>query len=540
MGAPDGSRIDDGLALHDRRAAALRAVLQVAGEAPPLRLDTHVSTVLITPGLAFKLKRPVRLPFVDLTDLAARRRLCIEEVRLNRRLAPSLYLGVVSIVGPVERPALGEAWAVDDGAPEPRWPPGAELAVRMRAFAQAGLWSNRVPAGEVSQDEARALGATIGAFHRDRAARRPGSPFGTAAAFRARSLANFDALLASLDGSGRERLARLRRDAERRHARLAALRDARDRDGFVRDGHGDLHLGNVTTVDGVAVPFDCLEFDEALRIGDVADEVAFATMDLRHAGRPDLGAALLDGWLHETGDFDAVALLDEGEAYRAAVRAKVAALDAARDAACGGAARRDAYLHTAESTGTRAVPVLVAMHGLSGSGKSRVSAVLAAGIDAVRLRSDVERKRERGLGPLSRAGMHGAMYAPAARDAVYARLAALARGLLGCGRSVVVDASFLDRDRREAFAALAAEAGTGFVVVDVRAPEAVLRERLAARAAAGADASDADLAVLDAQLRAYRAPGEDEGARTLRWDATAEPSREAIEAAWRAHRGRRT
>ena len=540
MGSPDASRIDDALALHERRTAALRTALATPGEALPLRLDTHVSTVLVTARLAFKLKRPVRLPFVDLTDPAVRRRLCIVEVGLNRRLAPSLYLGVVPIVGPVDRPGLGEAWAVDDGTPEPAWPPGAELAVRMRAFDQAGLWSNRVPAGEVGQDEARALGAAIGAFHRDRAARKPSSPIGTSAAFRARSLDNFDTLATLLEGARREPLAGLRREAEARHARHSGLRDARNRDGFVRDGHGDLHLGNVTTIDGAAVPFDCLEFDEALRIGDVADEVAFATMDLRHAGRPDLGAALLDGWLQETGDFDAVALLDEGEAYRAAVRAKVAALDAARDAACDGVARCDAYLRTSGAAGVRAPPVLVAMHGLSGSGKSAVSAVLAAEIDAVRLRSDVERKREQGLDATSRAGAHGAMYAPSARDAVYGRLATLARRLLGWGRSVVVDASFLDRARRDAFAALAAEAGVRFVVVDVRAPDAVLRARIAARAAAGADASDADLAVLDAQLRAYRPPGDDEAARTLRWDATAEPSRAAIEAAWRAHRSDRT
>lgn len=540
MGAPDAARTDEPLAQHERRVAALRIALEVPGEARPLRLDTHVSSVLVTGRLAFKLKRPVRLPFVDLTDLTVRRRLCIEEVRLNRRLAPSLYLGVVPIVGPVDRPVPGEAWAVDDGTPEPEWPPEAELAVRMRAFEQSGLWSHRVPAGAVGRDEARALGATIGAFHRDRAARRPASPIGSAAAFRARSIANFDTLAAMLDASGRERLAGLRRDAEARHARLAGLRDARDRDGFVRDGHGDLHLGNVTTVDGVAVPFDCLEFDEALRVGDVADEVAFATMDLRHAGRPDLGAALLDGWLQETGDFEAVALLDEGEAYRAAVRAKVAAFDAARDAAGGGAARRDAYLHTAGTAGSRARPVLVAMHGLSGSGKSLVSAVLAAGIEAVRLRSDVERKRAQRLEVTSRAGAHGAMYAPSARDAVYARLATLARRLLGWGRSVVVDASFLDREHRDAFAALAADARAGFVVVDVRAPHDVLRARVAARTAAGADASDADLAVLEGQLRGYRPPGDDEAARTLRWDGTVTPSREAIEAAWRAHRSDRT
>ncbi len=526
------ARLDDALALHERRTAALAAALAAPGQACVLRLDTHVSTVLVAAPLAYKLKRPVALPFVDLTDPARRRELCVDEVRLNRRLAPSLYLGVVPILGPPDRAEPGAAWAVDDGSSPPGWAPGTELAVLMRAFDQAALWSHRVPAGLVSQDEARALGATLGAFHRDRAVRVRSSPHGSAQAFRARALDNLETLSALTGAAHRDLLARLRRDVAARHARLAALRDLRDRDGFVRDGHGDLHLANVVTIDGVPVPFDCLEFDAALRIGDVADEVAFATMDLRHAGRTDLAAALLDGWLQETGDVDAVALLDEGEAYRAAVRAKVAALDAARDPSGAGAPRCAGYLRTAADTGRRAPPVLVAMHGLSGSGKSVVSAVLAAVIDAVRLRSDVERKRD--------GGRDGALYAPAAREAVYARLAMLSRRLLGWGRSVVVDASFLEGARRRAFAALAADAGADFVVVDVRAPEPVLRARIAARAAAGVDPSDADLAVLDAQLRAYRPPGDDEAARTLRWDATAAPTPGAVAAAWGAHRAGRT
>jgi predicted kinase len=180
--------------------------------------------------------------------------------------------------------------------------------------------------------------------------------------------------------------------------------------------------------------------------------------------------------------------------------------------------------------------VLVVMHGLSGSGKSVVSAALAAGIGAVRLRSDVERKRLHRLVLASRAGAHGAMYAPAARDAVYERLGTLARRLLALDCPVVVDAAFLDAAQRRRFVALAAEAGVDFVMVELVAPESVLRARIGARAAASIDASDADLAVLDAQLAAYRPPGDEERACALRWDATAQPSVDAIVAAWRAHR----
>ncbi|MFN8839249.1 MAG: hypothetical protein ACK5XG_10790, partial [Burkholderiales bacterium] len=237
MPPTDRARSDDALALHERRAVALLEALAAPGDVPPLRLDTHVSTVLVAAGLAYKLKRPVALPFVDLSALAVRRALCVGEVRLNRRLAPSLYLGVVPIEGPSDQPRPGPAWAVDDGTPEPAWAPGVELAVLMRRFEQSALWSHRVPAGLVSLDEARVLGATLGAFHRDRAARVPSSPHGTAAAFHARALDNLETLAALRGVAERDRLARLRRDTDARHARLAALRDARARDGFVRAGH---------------------------------------------------------------------------------------------------------------------------------------------------------------------------------------------------------------------------------------------------------------------------------------------------------------
>jgi aminoglycoside phosphotransferase family enzyme/predicted kinase len=526
---------DDALARHERRAAALSEVLAAPEGAAPLRIDTHVSTVLVARTRAFKLKRPVRLPFVDLTDAAERRALCRDEVRLNRRLAAALYLGVVAVLGPPERPVLGPLRDPGDAALDEGPEAGAELAVVMHAFEQRALWSRRVPAGEVDAAEARALGAAIGEFHRDRAPPRPGSPHGSAAAFATRVRENFASLRAQVGAAHGALIDRLERDAAARHDRLAALRDARNRLGFVREGHGDLHLANVATIDGAAVPFDCLEFDEGLRTADVADELAFPTMDLQHAGRPDLAHALLDGWLEATGDFEALALLDDGCAYRATVRAKVAALDAAAHPAGDGLARCAAYLRTADAFGARPPPVLVATHGLSGSGKSVVSAVLAAEIGAARLRTDLERKRAAGLAPESRDAAHGPLYGPGARDSVYARIADLAAGLLALGWPVVVDATCLARAQRRRLAEVAAAAGVPFVLLDLQAPEAVLRERIAARAAAGRDPSDADLAVLDAQLRAREPLDADERSIALAWDATREPTREAVAGAWRAH-----
>jgi predicted kinase len=262
-------------------------------------------------------------------------------------------------------------------------------------------------------------------------------------------------------------------------------------------------------------------------------------MDLAHAHRPDLAHALLDGWLEATGDFDAVALLDDERAYRAMVRAKVAALRAAQDpdaavsqasrVACAG------YLALAASFAQRPAALLVITHGLSGSGKSVLSAALAAELGAVRLRSDVERKRARGLASQDRSGAHGALYAPAARDAVYALLAERAAQLLAAGWPVVVDAAFLSRAQRRRFADLAAAVGVRFVIADLQAPDAVLRSRLAVRAARGTDASDADLAVLDVQLRTHEPLDDGERARAFAWQATDAPNRERVAGAWQGY-----
>ena len=521
---------------HERRVRALRAALALEEGAEPLRIDTHISTVLITPTRAVKLKRPVSLGFVDLTDAGRRRALCAIEVELNRRLAPDLYLGLAPIIEGPDGVRLGDM--LPEHEPQASGDAGPELAVVMRAFDQASLWSNLVPAGGVGLDDARALGHTIGEFHRDRARRCPDSPYGSAARFRRQVLDNLDTLRGLPAAPGESaRLDAIDAAARSRHARLAPLRDARNHDGFVRDGHGDLHLANIVTIAHRAVPFDCLEFDEGLRTVDVADDLAFAVMDLRHVGRHDLGWALVDGWLEATGDVDALALLDDGVAYRAMVRAKIAALSA-RGSPTGADERCQRYLRTAEAAGEHGPKVLVAMHGLSGSGKSVVSAVLAALAGAPRLRSDVERKRLFGLEATDHRGAHGVMYAAPARDAIYDHLAELAARVLAFGTSVVVDASFLEHGHRARFAALAAACGARFVLVDLQVPEPLLRARLVARAARGTDPSDADTRVLELQLRTYEPLDDTEQAGALVLGPQLAPTPEAIGAAWRAHLAR--
>jgi predicted kinase len=276
----------------------------------------------------------------------------------------------------------------------------------------------------------------------------------------------------------------------------------RRRAGYVREGHGDLHCGNVVRWQSRLIAFDGLEFDPALRFIDVANDLAFLSMDLGAHGRSDLRRTLLDRWTEVSGDCGAIELLPYYEVYRALVRAKVAALRGRQhQASAESIALSRAYLAWARRRTTRRPPTLVAMAGLSGSGKTWLARRIAAAIDALHLRSDVERKRLAGLAPLasSHSAPEGGIYTREFNDRTYARLLECARACLRGGENVVVDAANLRRDERDAFVRLAAELGARVKLVHCVAPIEVLRERIAARRAQGRDASEATVALLDRQ-----------------------------------------
>jgi predicted kinase len=288
---------------------------------------------------------------------------------------------------------------------------------------------------------------------------------------------------------------------------------ARKEGGFIREGHGDLHLGNLVLIDGRVTPFDCIEFNEDFRWNDPASEIAFVWIDLLDHGRPGLAAWFLNAWLEAGGDFAALAVLRFYAVYRAVVRAKIAALrarqedaDAARDelaAACG-------YLRLAWKIAVPPAPTLVITCGLSGSGKTTASSARlldptqAAAGSVIRLRSDVERKRLFGLAAQdsSHSPVDNGIYTAAATTRTYARLLALSRKLLAAGWPVLVDAAFLKRDERAAFRALADEMHVGFGILATAAPVEELRRRIQARSG---DASEATVAVLERQLAWFEA-----------------------------------
>lgn len=479
------------MAAHARLIAALRDAQCFAHPVSRIEvIETHISTVLLTGEFAYKIKKPVNLGFLDFTTLEQRRHCCEEELRLNRRTAPGLYLDVVTITGTAERPVVdGEGAAI-------------EYAVRMRQFAPDQTLDALLRRGELTPALLEDLAASVAAFHGAIEVAPPVSMHGTPAEVRAAALDNFEQIGSLIrDGPVHEALSRLRTWTESECARLYEAFEARRAGGFVRECHGDLHLGNVALVDGRPLPFDCIEFSDALRWIDVMSEAAFTVMDLLEHGERSLAFHFLNTYLGATGDYAGTKVLRFHLVYRALVRAKVAAIRL-REAPQRSRSELEGYLSVAESLTAQRHPTLIITCGVSGSGKTTVARHLADSLGAIHLRSDVERKRLHGLAPQARTGaaVGAGLYGSQATAATYGHLARLARTMLASGFPVIVDATFLLRSERRVFRDLARESSTGFLVFDCQAPLAVLRSRVLERERTGHDASDATLAVLENQM----------------------------------------
>lgn len=445
-------------------------------------IETHISWVLLTGDTAYKIKKPVHLAFVNYASLQARLYFCEEEVRLNRRLAPSLYLGVARITGSPDSPALdGEG-------------PVLEYAVRMRRFAPGTLFSEKMTAGGLGTGDIDELAVLLAAFHEGAPRAEPASGFAGVQHRRQIALAALEGARPLMNDVVHDRLNTW---LEAEAAVLAPLWTARHADGQVRECHGDLHMANVVRLDNGVAAFDCIEFDPALRWIDVLDDIAFVVMDLSAHQRQDLCFRFLNAWLDRTGDHGGLRALRFGVVYRALVRAQVEQL---RDVG-GLAARR--YLDTAQAWAAPGSARLFITHGLPGSGKTFASQRIVEQEGAIRLRSDVERKRLYGLGMLEDSHAKGVeLYQTDATARTYAHLFAMARVALQAGYPVVLDAAFLRRAERDQAHALAQTLQIPFFIVKCEAPLAVLRERLLARRG---DASEADAAVLD-RLREVEEP----------------------------------
>jgi predicted kinase len=363
------------------------------------------------------------------------------------------------------------------------------------------------------------------------------SEYGTPAAITAPALQNFEQLEPLLeDPADRAQLEQLRLWTIDEHAALAPLFARRKQAGFVRECHGDLHLANMVLIDARVRIFDCIEFNPALRWIDVMNEIAFVAMDFMQRGSPRFAYRFLDGYLQLTGDYEGVPLLRYYMIYRALVRAKVAALRAHQQDVKPATRRSlitrcQAHVRLAATLSSPRPPGLIIMHGLSGSGKTTVAQMLLETLGAIRVRSDVERKRLQGLNAEARGASapDTGLYSPSASAATYQRLLTLSASILAGGFSAVVDAAFLRRAQRDDARKLARGLHVYFGIADVQAEPDVLRRRVAERAAAGRDASDATIAVLDHQMHTQEPLTPDELAVAIGFD-TGHEDKEAIAA----------
>lgn len=497
-------------------AARLRDAAIARGEADVQLLQTHISWILLAGDFAYKFKKPLKLDFLDFSTLAQRQAACQEELRINRRTALDLYLDVLPITGSVQAPRLGGH--IDDQSPPLEW------AVHMRRFPAHALMADLAARGELAAAHVDALARTIATFQAQAAVASASSPWGLPADLAQLAQDNFTTLLAPGGlPAAREPLQQLQQWTHEQSQRLAPLMEARRAAGHVREGHGDLHLGNLLWLHGQPVLFDAIEFNPALRWLDTACDIAFLFMDLHVHDLPALAWRFLNVWLERTGDYGALPRLPYDAVYRALVRAKVAALRADGDAAHAAPAQQEAmrYIHLAADLARQRQPWLALTHGVSGSGKSSQSQGLIEQHGLVRVRADVERKRLFGLLPeASSASIPGGIYTRSASDQTFACLLDVARTALQAGQPVLVDATFIQRERRTPFIELAQQLGAPWCILSFNAPEHVLRERVHQRQACGGDASEAGEAVLSDQLAHVDPFTADEQAHVLHLDTT--------------------
>ncbi len=469
-------------------------------------IETHISWVFLAGDYAYKMKKAIRLNFLDFTGLDRRRRMCDIELTLNRRWAPELYLNVLPVAGDCERPVVG-----GDGE-------AIEYLLRMRRFPQSARLDRQLETGRLGTDDMHELAVSVAALHEqatpvafvsvDDTHRRVIKPINDNYPHVER-VADADDLAKIRDWTAKE--------VDKRNEMLMA----RHREGFMRECHGDLHLANLVRLDERIAAFDCIEFEPELREIDVVSDLSFLVMDLAARGRPDLGYVFLNRYLELTGDYDGMCLLDLYVVYHCMIRAKVAAIrHAERDDDVGRAedvAEVRRYSELALRWIDRPAPMLVAMHGYSGSGKSWLSSRLLHALPAVRLRTDTERKRLLGLAETGATGsdVDQGAYTAGARLAVYERLLETARRLLDCGRNVIVDASLLRRAFRDRVRELADGAGVPFVIVSTTASDDELDRRLERRERKGRDPSEADRSVLAAQQASADPLDAREQARTV-------------------------
>jgi aminoglycoside phosphotransferase family enzyme/predicted kinase len=456
-------------------------------EAPIQLLQTHISFVVLTGDYVYKVKKPVNFGFLDFSSLEQRHHFCNEELRLNRRLSPEIYLEVVSMGWEGDRFYLH--------APDP-----VEYAVKMRQFPQSQLFSQLFQSNQLGRADLASLAKQVAAFHQTALSTPDIQSFGDQKTVQTIHENNYRLSEAFIGWTQtQEQYEQTRSFTHQFFQHHGDWLEARQ--DQVKECHGDLHLNNVCRFNGQVQVFDCIEFNQEFRNIDVLYDSAFMVMDLEFQGRADFAYGFLNQYLEQTGDYEGVKLLPLYLIMRAYIRGNVNSL-ALKDPGISEDAKQDltekaiAYYKLAWSYTRRSQGSLYLMSGLSGSGKSTVAQRLAEMKSAIHIRSDAVRKHLAGI-PLDQSGADRGIYTPEMTQKTYDRLLNLGMTLAQEGWTVILDAKYDRRGLRGEAIAASAQHHIPLKILHCTADIATLRTRLKQRQG---DISDATMGLLDQQL----------------------------------------
>ncbi|NTW63166.1 MAG: AAA family ATPase [Chlorobiaceae bacterium] len=474
--------------------------------------ETHISWVILTGKFAYKIKKTVDLGFLDFSTLQKRQHFCHEELRLNRRLCPDLYLAVV----PITR--SGETISLDgDGEI-------VEYAVKMIQFDRSQELDRLLATNNLTKEHINTIALLVADFHLNSAQPVQDPEAGHPENLIKPVLDNFSHLLPDDENHMEAVLyAEIEAWIKKEHSKLYQVFAERQKKGFIRHCHGDMHTGNMVLWRNEVSIFDCIEFNQNLFRIDVISDIAFLFMDLDHAGRADLAWQFLNSYLMVTGDYQGIKVLAFYAVYRAMVRAKVTAIrysqECEKESKAATIKEHQSYLALAKRYMTISKPLLVLASGVSGSGKTTHSAILASTMHALHVRSDIERKRLFGLSALEksseRAGRN--IYTPQTSRKTYQKLLDIAALAIDAEVTVFVDATFLYAKDREMFQDLAETKKCPVRIILFQASKELLAERVRLRSMLCNDASEADEKVLSGQMKSQEAllPEEERFALTV-------------------------
>jgi len=460
-------------------------------------IETHISWIILTGDYAYKIKKPIHFSFVDFSTLEKRQFYCHEEMRLNSRLAPDLYLSIVDITGDPENPSFKNTGKT------------IEFAVKMRQFSQKSMLSYLSAQNLLRKQHIKDMVNEIAKFHLQIDRVSAEGIIGTPDNIHYWAKDNFEQIESKLEDQ--EDLAVLKvikgwveREYSKRYIQFHQRRNL----GFVRECHGDMHLGNMVLIEDKVTIFDCIDFNEQLRWIDVISEVAFVVMDLHERKHSDYAYQFMSWYLQHTGDYKGFIVFPYYFVYRAIVRAKVAMLRMAQSSITDIQKKTiqkefKLYIELAENYIKKRKATLVITYGLSGSGKSTYSELLVGPLGAIQIRSDIERKRLYGYSAAENttSGTDKNIYSKQSSKETYEYLAIIAEHVISSGHSVIIDACFLHREQRNKFRILASELQVPLIILEFNATVDTLKQRIVARAEDRNEPSEADVDVLNHQLQ---------------------------------------